>query len=122
MADDLARRGFLRGLATLPLIGGAVSIIGTPVRADVPVTPDLLEAYKTWLDMEHRFLTWGMSRNPEVCARYGFREDADPRERWDAIRNHCHAGYYCPNEAHPETRAAAVLATVGHDLTWRART
>jgi hypothetical protein len=38
MSDLLQRRGFLRGLSTLPLIGGSVALVGNPVRADVPVT------------------------------------------------------------------------------------
>ena len=32
------RRGFLRGLAALPLIGGSVAILGKPTQAAVPVT------------------------------------------------------------------------------------
>jgi hypothetical protein len=36
------RRNFLRGLATLPLIGGSVAILGKPTAAAVTVTPDLL--------------------------------------------------------------------------------
>ena len=28
MIDSLARRGFLRGLASLPLIGGSIAILG----------------------------------------------------------------------------------------------
>jgi hypothetical protein len=33
MSDLLQRRGFLRALATLPLIGGGVTLIGNPTRA-----------------------------------------------------------------------------------------
>ena len=36
MAD---RRSFLRQLASLPLIGGGVTLIGKPTAAAVPVTP-----------------------------------------------------------------------------------
>jgi hypothetical protein len=35
MADLLARRAFLRGLAHLPLIGGGVTLLGKPVGAAV---------------------------------------------------------------------------------------
>ena len=49
MAD---RRAFLRQLASLPLIGGAVTLIGNPTAAAVPATPELLDAYEEWLDLE----------------------------------------------------------------------
>ena len=39
------RRSFLRGLVTLPLIGGAVTLIGDPTGPALPVTPDLLDGY-----------------------------------------------------------------------------
>ena len=121
MAEVLPRRGFLRGLATLPLIGGAVSIIGAPVRADVSVTPHLLEAYKSWLDLEYRFLTWEMAGNREVCARYRFGEGVEKRDRCEAIRGHCSAGYYSlHDEATPSTRAAIVMTAAGQDLSWGA--
>ena len=50
------RRGFLRGLTTLPLIGGSVALIGSPVRAAQPVTPGMLATYSAWLEYERRFL------------------------------------------------------------------
>src|ERR687886_251693 len=56
MHDPNTRRAFLRGLASLPLIGGGVTLIGNPTRAAEPVTPDLLEAYASWLFYERRFL------------------------------------------------------------------
>lgn len=49
-----ARRGFLRGLVTLPLIGGGLTLIGQPTAAAVPVTDALHERYFTWLAHEHR--------------------------------------------------------------------
>ena len=50
------RRTFLRGLATLPLIGGSVALIGKPTAAAVPVTDALLERYTSWLIKEHMAL------------------------------------------------------------------
>ena len=47
------RRDFLRGLVSLPLIGGAVNLIGNPVRADVVPSRALLERYIAWLGNEH---------------------------------------------------------------------
>ncbi len=54
MADAiLQRRGFLRGLASLPLIGGSVALVGQPSAAAVPVTTVLQERYIAWLANEH---------------------------------------------------------------------
>ena len=55
------RRSFLRGLASLPLIGGSVAILGQPTAAAVPVTRDLINSYKSWLFMEHRMLSYEMA-------------------------------------------------------------
>jgi len=55
------RRDFLRGLATLPLIGGSVAILGTPTQAAVPVTMDLMQSYHAWLHYEHRMLSYEMA-------------------------------------------------------------
>jgi len=55
------RRGFLRGLATLPLIGGSVAILGKPTQAAVPVTMDLVQSYHAWLHYEHRMLSYEMA-------------------------------------------------------------
>ena len=56
MHDPNTRRGFLRGLTTLPLIGGGVTLIGNPTKAAEPVTRHLLDCYDTWLFYERRFL------------------------------------------------------------------
>ena len=50
----LERRSFLRGLASLPLIGGGVTLIGNPTAAAVPVTDALHARYTAWLAHEHR--------------------------------------------------------------------
>ena len=52
------RRAFLRGLASLPMIGGGVTLIGNPTAAAVPATPQLLDAYNEWLDLERSWLMW----------------------------------------------------------------
>lgn len=54
MADLLQRRGFLRGLTSLPLIGGGVTLIGNPTRAAVPITEALQDTYIAFLAHEHR--------------------------------------------------------------------
>lgn len=45
-----SRRGFLRGLTRLPLIGGGVALIGAPTAVAEPLTPALLDSYEAWLD------------------------------------------------------------------------
>ena len=52
------RRAFLRGLASLPLIGGSIALIGRPTGAAVPITDNLLDAYGTWLHYERNWLQW----------------------------------------------------------------
>ena len=47
------RRVFLRGLATLPLIGGSVALVGSPTAAAVEFTPELATLYVAWLAREH---------------------------------------------------------------------
>ena len=48
------RRSFLRGLASLPLIGGGMTLIGNPTAAAVPATPELMNRYRAWLAREWR--------------------------------------------------------------------
>ncbi len=50
------RRSFLRGLTTLPLIGGGIALIGAPSAVAQPVSTGLLMAYDEWLFMERRML------------------------------------------------------------------
>lgn len=48
------RRTFLCGLASLPLIGGSVAILGQPTAAAIPVTDTLIERYQLLLAIEVR--------------------------------------------------------------------
>jgi hypothetical protein len=107
MADLLARRGFLRQLAGLPLIGG-VTILGKPTKAAVPVTEELKERYIAWLAHEHRGALWerevqpyphAHGRHPNTVPMYWFPEHPD-------IELVVHG-------ALPSTRAAVVLSAVG---------
>ena len=119
------RRGFLRQLAGLPLIGGAVTLIGQPTAAAVPVSADLLEAYKTWLHFEERWLCWEMAEHPEVMRRYRFDPGMSQAARFDAVGS----GYTYVGESDgyhrrqvgdlASDRAALVLSAVGCD--WRER-
>ena len=105
MVDLLARRGFLRGLAGLPLIGGGVTILGNPTGAAVPVTPELLHSYSAWLHFERRFLSW------ELCGA-----DKSRFEAVDGIVLGCNPGFAYHkggDQPPPSTRAAVVLSAVG---------
>jgi len=97
------RRGFLRDLATLPLIGGGVTLIGQPTAAAVPVTDALLDSYDAWLHFERRFLRWHRY-GPENFKRWGDFIPAD-----NAGANFHHAG--ATTDA--ASRAALVLSAVG---------
>jgi hypothetical protein len=105
MSDLLARRGFLRQLAGLPLIGGGVTLLGNPTRAAEPVTLDLLRSYSAWLHFERRFLSW------ELCGSDKSRFDVEDAVVWAGNPGfHYHkAG----GEPPPSTRAAVVLSAVG---------
>lgn len=58
MSGPASRRGFLSGLATLPLIGGSVALIGSPSAVAEPLNQRLLDAYDEFLDGERRALKW----------------------------------------------------------------
>jgi hypothetical protein len=40
MTGPLERRGFLRGLAAIPLMSGGVTLIASPTKAAEPLTPE----------------------------------------------------------------------------------
>lgn len=104
MTGPSDRRGFLRGLATLPLIGGGVTLIGNPTRAAEPVTQDLLQNYNAWLCMERQHLLYEM--HPDKPADYFNPNTAGGMYFWRAIAN---------GQPTPSTRAAVVLSAVGCD-------
>ena len=118
----MPRRGFLAGLARLPLIGGSVALVGRPRGVAESATPDMLEAYKTWLEYERRSLSWEMAGDPLWRHRYrNFAEAGDRVALSDEIdhsftfvgRSHA----YQADASAPSTRAALVLSAVGCD--WR---
>ena len=114
------RRSFLRGLASLPLIGGGVTLIGQPTAAAVPVTPDLMHSYKSWLHMEHRMLSWEMAgydiERSKVMERSFLHNSPGDDFHWQWS----HRGYQGQagwrGAPQPSTRAAVVLSAVGVPL------
>ena len=117
------RRTFLRGLASLPLIGGGVTLIGNPTAAAVPVTTRLLERYSDWLATEYG------ETLIELAPRYQ-PEHALSVERWRrewcrdnrTINPDPELGRFCTAPALlPSTRAAVILSAAGVPLTERRR-
>ena len=105
-ASAIPRRGFLRQLCILPMIGGGVTLIGTPTAAAVPVTRDLLESYNTWLEQERRWLAWERAG----CNRERFQTAM--KVTWFDVPS----AAFIHNEPMPSTRAALVLSAVGVSL------
>lgn len=125
MTAPANRRGFLRGLTTLPLIGGSVALVGVPTAVAVPNTQELLDSYDAWLEMERRFLRWERYRSHEdglnthlECVWY------DPRSgrKFDYVPlDNLGASYHMSDDSNampqPSSRAALVLSAVGCE--WR---
>ncbi|UHC14457.1 hypothetical protein LRS73_18080 [Methylobacterium currus] len=106
------RRELLSRLATLPVIGGGVTLIGTPAGSAEPLPEMLLWEYSTWIERERRRIgavfgdMTGQAHNVQLC------------------HSSAYAWYQCEKGAPREelrsrvmTRGAAVLNAVGVD--WR---
>lgn len=120
MAD---RRTFLRGLASLPLVGGGVALIGNPTAAAVPITTHLLERYSDWLATEYG------ETLIELAPRYQ-PEHAVFVDRWR--RDWCRDNRTLNPEPEsgrftvapalaPSARAAVILSAAGISLTEEGR-
>ncbi len=112
------RRHFLRGLATLPLIGGSVALIGRPTAAAVPVTEELMHSYKGWLRNEHYMLCHELAGYDAQAAKgmhKGFYASPGLDWHFDWPGRKALAGW--PDAPQPSTRAAIVLSAVGCSLT-----
>lgn len=104
MSGPASRRGFLSGLATLPLIGGSVALIGSPSAVAEPISARLLTDYETWLACELHQLSREVHPESPVHYMSLYTPAWDWHdERVDLVR--------------PSTRAALVLSAVGCD--WR---
>lgn len=110
------RRSFLRGLTTLPLIGGSLALIGNPTAAAVPCSDMLLDSYVAFLAHEHRAALieseLRVTRDPYrreriasgIVPMFWFPDDVCARSLCEQIK--------------PSTRAAVVLSAVGLPI-WR---
>ncbi len=111
MAD---RRTFLRGLASLPLIGGGVTLVGNPTAAAVPVTTDLLASYDQWLFYERRCLLRELYANEGSGVARAMEKIVPVNTAAD--RFHFPREGSWQDQPQPSTRAAVILATVGVPL------
>ena len=113
------RRSFLRGLASLPLIGGSIAILGQPSAAAVPVTDTLLERYGLFLAIEAREAL--IECRERRCVREGHPDAVAVMREWTErciyapdnpwMRGLLNAG------GTPSVRAAVVLSAAGVPLT-----
>ena len=113
------RRGFLRGLASLPLVGGSVALIGQPSAVAEPVTDRLMWSYKEWLFFEHRMISYELAGYDLPLAheieRIGGGDVTDWHFQWSREGMRGPAGWI--DAPQPSTRAALVLSTV--DCDWK---
>ena len=114
------RRGFLRGLASLPLIGGSVALIGSPTQAAVPVTQALQDRYIAWLANEHAAALFerempGSVTNEErvrLCTDWHFARVRVPMWWFPEAPDVERATAY----SKPSKRAAVILSAAGVPL------
>ena len=119
MSAPSDRRGFLRGLVSLPLIGGGVTLLGAPSAVAEPVTVRLLREYHDWLMYERHELAREIQANPRLVVNVNACWGA--AWRWHRAR-----GPLCldsdgdamgDGSSFPSGRAALVMSAVG--CNWR---
>lgn len=113
--EPATRRGFLRALTALPMIGGGVALIGSPTGVAAPASRDLLARYSEWLRIErdilHREMFPGV--DPAVA-----RVMSEGGAHASVVQFFVPDGFRSWRDApQPSTRAALVLSAVGCD--WR---
>ncbi|TGD96197.1 hypothetical protein [Methylobacterium nonmethylotrophicum] len=108
MTGPSSRRGFLRGLTTLPLIGGGVTLIGSPTAAAVPLTGGMMATYAAWLHHEARAVRYAMGWED---AKGVFHPCANPGAQWHDFGNWTRA------QAEAQRRAPVILSAAGVPLT-----
>jgi len=131
-ATEYPRRGFLRQLCTLPMLGGGITLLGAPTAVAEPVTTGLLDAYYDFLTTECNFLCrekprpWNGPSLDEPPRHLG--RDHPLYQAWAQETVAAHDAWKQRIEADnarraalpvfsrsPSTRAALVLSAVGFD-------
>ncbi|AWN47145.1 hypothetical protein DK419_13160 [Methylobacterium terrae] len=108
MSGPASRRGFLRGLTALPLIGGGVTLIGSPTAAAVPLTGGMMASYVAWLHMEARAVRYSMGWEND---RGSFVPCINPGSDFHDFRD------WKRTQAEAQWRAPVILSTAGVPLT-----
>ncbi|MDP4022437.1 hypothetical protein Q8W71_07370 [Methylobacterium sp. NEAU 140] len=126
MSAPANRRGFLRGLTTLPLVGGGVTLIGQPSAVAEPITGQLMTNYLAFLAREfkntmienvercaaHEVLTAGMHLGPEYISGAVAKAELSLRYLdFPFLERQGNPAVAGP----PSSRAALVLSAVGCD-------
>ena len=101
------------------MIGGGITLVGSPIGAAVPATPELLDAYEEWLDLERSWLTWERFGKTGRERRYGADVEVVWRDRitgkaWTMNVATDFSGFDHRNAA---DRAAVVMAAAGVPIT-----
>jgi hypothetical protein len=130
--DLTARRGFLRSLVSLPMLGGGVALIGAPHAVAEPIITDLMQSYRRFLTAEVNLLSEELPwrKLPQLGPRPDER-DRDAYLRWCYQTVATHDAWTASVEkeraitrampvfkSRASTRAALVMSAVGFD--WRA--
>ncbi|TXN72713.1 hypothetical protein [Methylobacterium sp. WL6] len=114
MSAPSDRRGFLRGLVSLPLIGGGVTLIGKPTQAAEATSIPCAENYAAWLHYEQRALQ--NTLYPGIGDGY-FIPQTNSGATFHFDDRFGNEGWWQRVGAEAMARAPVVLATVGCD--WR---
>lgn len=117
-----SRRGFLRSLVSLPLIGGGVTLIGAPTAVAMPCTVAALETYRDWLATEYGEALIELEPLTHSQRPYYSEHVARFRRDWCADNRTLNpfpssGRFLTPPAEPPSARAAIVLSAVGCD--WR---
>ena len=119
MTGPSDRRGFLRGLVSLPLIGGGVTLLGAPSAVAEPITVRLLREYHDWLMYERHELVLELNQGDD--RRFGPNSCFGAAQRWHCARGPLGADSngrrIGDGVSFPSGRAALVLSAVG--CNWR---
>ena len=115
-----SRRGFLRGLTLLPLVGGSVALIGAPSAVAGVPSPECVETYLAWLHYEQRAVHDAHFGGPGALVngkpRLLIPQD-NPGAAFHFADTYGDAGWWGRVGAEAIARAPVVLAAAGCD--WR---